>query len=94
MLSQAPILTLVLSFFLTALVSAQVSHVLSTQALPANHPLKPSVEVLAGKILAPDGQPASGIRVALNNADTPKPVTSTYTQPDGTFELYNIPQGN
>jgi tetratricopeptide (TPR) repeat protein len=49
---------------------------------------------LHGTVLNPDGKPASGIHVELDEASTALPVTSTYTQTDGTFELYNIPSGD
>jgi tetratricopeptide (TPR) repeat protein len=49
---------------------------------------------LQGKVLNPDGKPASGIHVELDEARTSLPVTSTYTRTDGTFELYNIPAGD
>jgi tetratricopeptide (TPR) repeat protein len=49
---------------------------------------------LQGKVLKSDGQPAQGIRVELNTGDTATPIVSTYTQQDGSFELYNIPRGS
>jgi tetratricopeptide (TPR) repeat protein len=49
---------------------------------------------LAGMIVSPDGKPAAGIHVELDEASSAVPVTSTYTNRDGTFELYNIPAGN
>lgn len=52
------------------------------------------ISALQGKVLAPDGRPLSGIRVEVDEASTAIPVTSTYTQADGTFELYNIPKGS
>ena len=45
-------------------------------------------------MISADGQPLSGVHVEIDDAGTAIPVTSTYTQSDGTFELYNIPQGN
>jgi tetratricopeptide (TPR) repeat protein len=47
-----------------------------------------------GTVLNPDGKPASGIHIELDEASTALPITSTYTQKDGSFELYNIPDGN
>ena len=47
-----------------------------------------------GTVLNPDGRPASGIHIELDEASSALPITSTYTQTDGTFELYNIPAGN
>ncbi len=49
---------------------------------------------LQGMVLNADGQPASGIHVELDEPFTALPITSTYTERDGTFELYNIPKGN
>ena len=49
---------------------------------------------LSGKVLNADGRPAGGVRVELNDPNTAVPVSSAYTQPDGSFELYNIPQGS
>ncbi len=49
---------------------------------------------LTGKVLGADGRPLPGIHVELDDAESAMPVTSTYTQPDGSFELYNIPHGN
>jgi tetratricopeptide (TPR) repeat protein len=54
----------------------------------------PQIAALQGKVISADGQPLSGIHVEIDDASTAIPVTSTYTQQDGTFELYNIPQGN
>jgi tetratricopeptide (TPR) repeat protein len=34
-----------------------------------------------------------GIRVEVDEASTAVPITSTYTEADGTFALYNIPKG-
>ena len=45
-------------------------------------------------VLNSDGKPASGIHIELDEASTALPITSTYTQVDGTFELYNIPSGD
>lgn len=50
--------------------------------------------VLQGTVLNADGKPASGIHVELDEPFTALPITSTYTERDGTFELYNIPNGN
>jgi tetratricopeptide (TPR) repeat protein len=49
---------------------------------------------LQGMVLNADGKPASGIHVELDEPFTALPITSTYTERDGTFELYNIPKGN
>jgi len=64
------------------------------QTAPFSETVTSSLTDITGRVLTADGQPAAGIRVELNGARTALPVTSTSTQPDGTFELYNIPQGN
>ena len=63
------------------------------QASQQNSPAA-AIAALAGKVLGADGRPLPGIHVELDDAATAIPVTSTYTQPDGSFELYNIPKGN
>jgi tetratricopeptide (TPR) repeat protein len=49
--------------------------------------------VLQGRILNPKGQPLAGIHVELDEPRTAIPITSAYTQPDGTFAMYNVPLG-
>lgn len=49
---------------------------------------------LRGKVLSPDGKPASGIHIEVDEVTTAIPVTSTYTERDGSFALYNIPTGS
>jgi tetratricopeptide (TPR) repeat protein len=66
----------------------------SAQLLSNSTPQPNSTPGLQGTVLNPDGKPASGIHVELDEASTALPITSTYTQTDGTFELYNIPAGN
>ena len=46
-----------------------------------------------GRVVNPKGQPVSGTHIELDEARTALPVTSTFTHADGTFELYNIPNG-
>src|SRR5271166_3361933 len=53
-----------------------------------------AIAALAGKVVGADGRPLPGIHVELDDPSTSMPVTSTFTQPDGSFELYNIPKGN
>lgn len=87
MVSRARVVTLFLSFLLiTPYICAQVSQ--------SNSQFRAEIAALQGKVLNAQGQPASGIHIEIDDATTAVPVTSTYTQPDGTFELYNIPQGN
>lgn len=47
---------------------------------------------LQGRILLPNGQPASGVRVSLSGADFTN--GSTMTDGDGVFRFSNIPSGN
>jgi lipopolysaccharide biosynthesis regulator YciM len=51
------------------------------------------IAAIQGKVLNSEGRPASGIHIELDDAATATPVTSTYTQPDGTFQVSNLPQG-
>ncbi len=87
MVSRARVVMLLLSFLLVnPLARAQAPHTSSQQ--------NAEIAALEGKVLNADGQPLSGIHIELDDANTAIPVTSTYTQKDGTFELYNIPKGN
>ena len=64
---------------------------------PQSSPAAPAsglVPGIHGTVLTVDGRPASNIHIELDNASTALPVTSTSTQSDGTFELYNIPAGD
>lgn len=45
-----------------------------------------------GKVMLPDGKPASGVRVSLSGADFTNP--STQTDNDGNFQFGSIPAGN
>jgi tetratricopeptide (TPR) repeat protein len=49
--------------------------------------------IVQGTVLTAEGKPASGIRVEIDEPSTALPVGSTYTERDGSFELYNIPSG-
>jgi tetratricopeptide (TPR) repeat protein len=84
---RASIAALCTLFLLIPVASAQLA-----QNLVA--PIITPTPGLHGKILKPDGKPASGIHVELDEASTALPVTSTYTEQDGTFALYNIPSGS
>ncbi|HUI84086.1 MAG TPA: tetratricopeptide repeat protein [Candidatus Binatia bacterium] len=86
MSSRAPVATVCLLFLATTFIAAQIS--------PSNHQVSSGISGVVGKVLNADGRPAPGIHVELDDASTAVPVTSTYTQQDGTFELYNIPKGN
>jgi tetratricopeptide (TPR) repeat protein len=83
-------LAMLFSLSLLALsVHAQIS-----QAFSNGSSINIAFPAIHGTVLNPDGRPASGIHVELDEATTAAPVTSTYTEQDGTFELYNIPEGN
>lgn len=84
--SLAMLFTLLL---LTLSASAQL-----TQAFANSLPSRAAFPAVHGTVLSADGRPASGIHVELDEAGTALPVTSTYTESDGTFELYNIPEGS
>ncbi len=87
MVSRASVVTFIVAVCLTNLSRAQVTQDPKSQA--ANS----IIAALAGKVLAPDGRPLPGIHVEVDEARTAIPLTSTYTQADGTFALYNIPEG-
>lgn len=78
----------VLFLFLATSIFAY-SQVQISRQQPANE----TGNALHGKVLNAEGRPASGIHIELDNASTAIPVGSTFTDHDGTFELYNIPQG-
>ena len=52
-----------------------------------------AASALAGRVLGANGRPISGIHIELDDATTAIPVGSTFTEQDGSFKLYNIPQG-
>ena len=66
----------------------------SAQLLMNSNPEHDTLSQLQGRVLQADGKPAPGVHVELDEARTALPITSTYTQTDGTFELYNIPKGD
>ena len=80
--SQVLRLALLVSALLVGFISGQESS-----------PLK-SIAALAGKVFNPDGHPAAGVRIELQNPGTGIPVTSTYTRRDGTFALKDVPNGD
>ena len=91
MLSRARLVTLLLALPLTWF-SVDLSS--PAQTADPTSPVGAGIAALAGKVLNADGRPVPGIHIELDDPSTAVPVTSTYTQPDGTFELYNIPKGN
>ena len=87
MFSRAHVVTLLLSFlFVSPLASAQYSQ--------PSSPASAEFAAIEGKVLNADGHPVAGIHVELDDPSTAVPVNSTYTQPDGSFQLSNIPKGN
>lgn len=87
MVSRASVVMLTFALCLTSFSRAQINRDSKSQSAAS------VIAAVAGKVLAPDGRPLSGIRVELDQASTAVPITSTYTQADGTFALYNIPTG-
>ncbi len=87
MASRLRVVTLLLTFFL-------FNSLARAQAPQQNSQVAATIAGLEGKVLNAEGQPVSGIHIALYDVSTAMPVISTDTQPDGTFELYNIPKGN
>jgi tetratricopeptide (TPR) repeat protein len=77
-----------------ALVSLLPNIDLIAQSPQQNATMSPMIAAVAGKVLGADGRPLPGIHVEIDDARTALPVTSTYTQSDGSFELYNIPKGD
>ncbi len=87
MVSRASVVTLTLALCLTSFSRAQINQDSESQSASS------IIAAVEGKVLAPDGRPLPGIRVEVDEASTAVPITSTYTQADGTFALYNIPKG-
>lgn len=87
MVSRAAFVTLLLAVCLTSFGRAQVN------PGPKSQSISSVIAAVEGKVLAPDGRPLPGIHVEVDEAGTAVPVTSTYTQADGSFALYNIPKG-
>jgi tetratricopeptide (TPR) repeat protein len=53
----------------------------------------PIAAAVQGRVVNPKGRPLAGTHIELDEARTALPVMSTFTHADGTFELYNIPNG-
>ena len=87
MVSRASVVTFSLAVCLTSFGHAQVNQDSKSQSVDS------VISALQGKVLAPDGRPLPGVHVEVDEASTAVPITSTYTQADGTFELYNLPKG-
>lgn len=49
---------------------------------------------VSGTVYSSDGAPVGGVHVELRDGTTSVLVNSTYSQPNGSFELYNIPRGS
>ena len=84
--------------FSPAVAASLFLSLISAASLPAQNLSQPAPSsgvagAIEGKVLNPDGHPAAGIHVAVEDPNTAVPITSTSTHPDGTFALYNIPRG-
>jgi Tfp pilus assembly protein PilF len=88
MFVRAATFALLLPLSLNTLSSAQYSGFLT-------NPNRMSVNAgsVSGTVLGPQGSPAAGIRIELQDPYSHSTVASAWTQQDGTFELYNIPEG-
>jgi tetratricopeptide (TPR) repeat protein len=88
MLACASLTTRFLAFTLSSCVLSAQDRLSSTTMGAAE-----GTGALQGKVLSPSGKPLAGVHVELDEARTAIPITSTYTQIDGSFEMYNIPKG-
>ena len=79
--------SLITCLLLTTFAAAQL------ERLPEFNFVTPTTGALTGKVVSANGHPAGGVTVELRKADSLSPVTATSTNADGTFELYNIPEG-
>lgn len=81
---------------MTALFALSLLPVCSAAQLsqPSSDTSAASLITVRGTVLNVDGSLASHVHVTLYTAGSALPVTSTYTESDGTFELYNIPAGD
>jgi tetratricopeptide (TPR) repeat protein len=85
----ASLATLFTLSLVTLSVSAQIN-----QAFSGPITVHTISNIVRGTILRSDGRPASDVHVELDQDGTAIPVSSTYTEQDGAFELYNIPGGS
>ncbi len=92
MFFRASLATLLLSLFFTTHANAQYGAQYS-ELLTNSNRIGSNAGSVSGSVLGPQGNPAAGVRVELEDAYSRSTVASAYTQQDGTFELYNIPAG-
>ncbi len=88
MFTRVLVALLPLSFLLTGFLSAQVSQLMNNTG-----DLRTKTGDLAGVVLNADGKPVAGVRVELDESSTAIPITSTYTDQDGSFQLHNVTLG-
>ncbi len=92
MFLRARLATLLLSFFFASQANAQYGAQYSELLTNPNR-IGSNAGSVSGRVLGPQGDPAAGVRVELQDAYSRSTVASAFTQQDGTFELYNIPAG-
>ena len=88
MFSRAPIATLFLAVTLVGAISAQVTAAANPDGTNS------TITALEGKVLGSDGHPLQGVHVEVDEISTGMPVTSTYTRPDGSFQMPEVPNGH
>ena len=88
----ASLATLLLALFFTIQANAQYGAQYS-ELLTNPSRLGSNAGSVSGSVLGPQGNPAAGVRVKLQDAYSHSTIASSYTQQNGTFELYNIPAG-
>jgi tetratricopeptide (TPR) repeat protein len=87
----ASLVTLFTLSLLTLSASAQLNQEFSSSSSITVHT---TPNIVRGTVLNAAGRPASDVHIELDQDGTAIPVTSTYTEEDGAFELYNIPGGS
>lgn len=83
MIARAPFVALSLSILFSVTCHAQQRH----------HFARMEAGLISGTVRSAEGIPVSGIPVDLRNVQSGALIASTSTQHNGTFEMYNIPQG-
>ena len=92
MFFRAGLATLLLALIFTTQANAQYGAQYS-ELLTSPSRIGSSAGSVSGSVLGPQGNPAAGVRVELQDAYSRSTIASSYTQQNGTFELYNIPAG-
>ncbi len=92
MFCRATLLTLLFSSLFSIQANAQYDGQYS-ELLTSPRRMSSNAGSLSGSVLGPQGNPAAGIHVELQDAYSRSIIASAYTRQDGTFELYNIPAG-